>query len=93
MPVARTLGSIQVKNTGETAIRIDARTRLGSLIDYDELDCYSAVPDKEAEGEVGANDEAELETEQILLSKETKLANGITVYGTPGRGRRRREST
>ena len=57
-------------------MRIDARTHLRSLIDYDEMNCYSAVLNKKCEAEV--NDE----TEQILSSKEIKLTNDITVYRT-----------
>ena len=45
--VNSTMDMIQVKDTGAAPMRINAKARLGSLIDYDEMECYHAGPEKE----------------------------------------------
>ena len=74
--------AIEVKNTGDSVMRIDVRTHLGSLVDYDEMNCYNAVLEEIIKCNAEANDVMSDETEQNLSDKETKLVNDITVYRT-----------
>ena len=74
--------AIEVKNTGDSVMRINVRTQLGSLVDYDEMNCYSTVSEERTKCDAEANDVMSDETEQNLSDKETKLVNDITVYRT-----------
>ena len=74
--------AIEVKNTEDSAMRINVRTHLESLVDYDKMNCYSAVLEEKIKCDAEANDVMSDETEQNLSDKETKLVNDITVYRT-----------
>lgn len=84
---------VQVHNSSNHPFVIPGNTRLGILVEYDADGCY--LVDSDAHGLAGADNHeynqplksiplicATTNNELHVGSKETKLQNGVTIYGT-----------
>lgn len=76
---------VQVRNDTDRSIKLPATTHLGTVADCQEEFCYRAHPDMHVLAAHGLAHDLDTDPtmEKLQAGRETKLSNGITVYGAP----------
>ena len=92
------LTEIHVRNDSDKAIAIPAETHLGYVVEYEATECYRVSPDVAplAAGSRIPAAPAEFKsllstTTEIDITKEKRLANGVTIYGITAEATQRLE--